>query len=116
MWRPSRFAFRLAYTTALLGYFVVRETRKVKATVVQVLACVLFAGAVHLAIGFGCRQAIGQLPGISFAAWGVVELFFLVQLLVLVIQHLNVGHVRNVNRTGASLSSGVQTTGSVTVS
>lgn len=38
MWMPSRFTFRLVYTRALLGYFVARETRKVKAAVVQVLA------------------------------------------------------------------------------
>jgi uncharacterized membrane protein len=69
MWMPSRYAFRLIYSTALLGYFVVRETRKEKATVVQVVACVLFASVVHLAIGFGCRQVLGQLSGISFSAW-----------------------------------------------
>ena len=88
MWMPSRYAFRLVTTTALLVYFVVRETRRVKATVVQMLACVLFASVVHLAIGFGFRQALGQLSGISFSAWVVFELFLLVQLLVHVIRHL----------------------------
>lgn len=78
---PSRFAFRLVSTTALLGYFVVRETRRVKATVIQALACVLFASVVHLAIGFGFRQVLEQLSGISFSAWVVLELFLLVQLL-----------------------------------
>jgi hypothetical protein len=91
MWMPPRYAFRLGYTTILLGYFVVIETRKVKATVVQVLACVLFASIVHLAIGFGVRQESEQLSGLSFSAWFVLELFLLVQLLVAVIRHLKSG-------------------------
>jgi hypothetical protein len=78
----------MAYTTALLAYFVVRETRKVKATIVQVLACALCASLMHLAIGFGFRQAIGQLSGLTFSAWAVLELFLLVQLLVRVIPRL----------------------------
>ena len=88
MWLPSRYAFRLVTTTALLVYFVARETRKVKASIVQVLACVLFASVVHLAIGFGFRQALGQLSGVSFSAWVVLELFLLMQVLVRVIPHL----------------------------
>ena len=91
MWMPSKFAFRLIYTTALLGYFVVRETRKVKATLIQVLACALFASDVHLAIGFGFRQVLGQLSGISFSAWVVLELFLLVQLLTQLVQRLKSG-------------------------
>jgi len=88
MWMPSRFAFRVAYTTALTGYFVARETRIVKATYLQVIACVLFASVVQLALGLGFREAIGQLPGISFSAWAVLEVFLLLQLLVRVIQRL----------------------------
>jgi hypothetical protein len=88
MWMPSRFAFRLVYTTALLDYFVVRETRKVKAPVLRILACVVFASVVNLVIAFGFRQAIDRLPGLSFTAWAVVEMFLLVQLLVQVVQHL----------------------------
>ncbi len=88
MWMPSRFAFRLAYGTALTGYFVARETRKMKATYVQVIACVLFASVVQLTLGFRFREAIGQLPGVSFSAWAVLEVFLLVQLLEQVIQRL----------------------------
>jgi hypothetical protein len=87
MWMPSRFALRLLYTTALLVYFVVKESLKAKAKVGQVLACVLFASGVHLAIGFGFRQALGNLSGMSFSFWVVVELFLLVQLLKHVIQY-----------------------------
>jgi CHASE2 domain-containing sensor protein len=88
MWMPSRYAFRVVTTTALLAYFVARETRKVKATVFQVIACVLFASVVHLAVGFAFRNAVGQLSGLSFSAWVVLEMFLLVQLLVQVIPHL----------------------------
>lgn len=91
MWIPSKFAFRLVSTTVLLEYFVVRETRKVKATIPQVLACVLFASIVNLAIAFGFRQATSQLPGLSFSAWAVLEMFLLVQLLVWVARHLKSG-------------------------
>jgi hypothetical protein len=91
MWMPSKYAFRLVSTTVLLVYFVVRETRRVKATAVQVLACVLFASFVHLAIGFGFRRVLGQLSGISFSVWVVLELFLLVQFLVRVIPHLKSG-------------------------
>ena|ERR1700680_2209910 len=88
MWIPSWFAFRLAYMTALPAYFVARETRKVKATVAQVLACGLFADIVNLVLAFRFRQAIGQLRGLSFWPLAVLEIFLLVQLLVWVVQHL----------------------------
>jgi hypothetical protein len=88
MWWPSKFASRVAYTTALLAYFVARETRRVKATVAQVFACVLFASVVNLAIGYGFHQAIDRLPGITFAAWAVLEIFVLVQLLVQLVLRL----------------------------
>jgi hypothetical protein len=80
--------FRLVYTMALLGYFVVREAHKVKAAAVQVVACVLFASLVHLAIGYGFRQVLGQLSGISFSVWVVLEIFLLVQLSVGIIRYL----------------------------
>lgn len=91
MWVPSKLAFRLTYTTILLGYFVVKETRRVKVTLVQSLACVLLAGIVHLAIGFSFSHFLEQLSGLSFAAWVVLEVFLLVQLLVLVVRYLNSG-------------------------
>ena len=87
MWMPSRLALRLVYTTILLGYFVVREIRKVKATVFQVLACLIFASVVHLAIGFVFRHAVGQLPGISFSALVVLEYFIVVQLVLQGLQY-----------------------------
>ena len=88
MWWPSRFAFRAAYTTALLAYFVVRETRKMKARVVQIVSYVLFASLVHLAIVFTFRHAAVELSGITFAALAVFEMFFVFQLLMLVVRYL----------------------------
>jgi hypothetical protein len=91
MWWPSRFAFRAAYTTVLLAYFVIRETRKMKATLVQILAYILFASLVHLAIVFTFRHAAGELSGITFAALAVLEMFFVFQLLMLVVRYLRSG-------------------------
>jgi hypothetical protein len=88
IWMPSSFALRLSYSTPLIGYFVARETRKVKASLVQAVACVLFACVIHLAIGFGFRQAFGQLSGINFSACAVLETFILVQLSVQMVQYL----------------------------
>jgi hypothetical protein len=88
MWMPSRFAFRLASTTALLGYFVVREALKAKATVIQALTCALFASMLHLMIWFSFRRILGQLSGLTFSALAVIEFFLLVQLVVQGIQYL----------------------------
>jgi len=88
MWWPSRLASRGVYTTILLAYFVVREARKLKATLVQVLACVTFAGVVHLAIIFALRQATEQLSGISFSALAVGEMFLVFGLSMAVVRYL----------------------------
>ena len=87
MWMPSHFAFRLSYSTPLIGYFVARETRKVKASVAQVVACVLFACIANLAIGFGFHQVLGQLSGLGYSACAVMEIYVLVQLSVHAIQY-----------------------------
>ena len=88
MWLPSRFAFRAVYSTGLLEYFVVKETRKVLATAVQVLECVLFGSTVHLLIIFGFHQAVGQLSGISFSSLVVLEIFLVLLLTLLVARYL----------------------------
>jgi hypothetical protein len=88
MWTPSRFSFRAATSSGLLTYFVVREMRRKKATVMQILASVLFATLVQLGIMFALREPINQLPGLTYSAIVVVELFFVWQLTVEVIPHL----------------------------
>jgi hypothetical protein len=91
MWWPSRFASRATYTTALLAYFVARETRKAKATLAQVLACTLFASIVHLGIVFTFHRAVGELSGISFSALAVFEMFLVFQLMMAVVRYLRSG-------------------------
>jgi len=92
MWWPSRLTFRAAYTTVLLAYFVVRKTHKMKATVVQVVSYILLASLVHLAILFTFRHAAVELSGIPFAALAVLEMFFVFQLLMLVIRYIRSGN------------------------
>jgi hypothetical protein len=91
MWWPSRLASRVTYTSALLAYFVARETRKAKATLAQVLACILFASIVHLGIVFTFRHAAGGLSGISFSALAVFEMFLVFQLTMAVVRYLRSG-------------------------
>jgi uncharacterized membrane protein len=87
IWWPSPFAFRATYTTLLMGYFVVKRTRKIKATTSQVLACVLLASAVHLVIVFLFRQTIGQLSGMAFSALALLEIFLVVLLTVQMVRY-----------------------------
>ncbi len=91
MWVPSWFAFRIAYMTALLAYFVARETRRAKATVTQVVACVLFASVVNLVLAFSFRESVSQLRGPSFWILAVPELFLLVRLSVWIVRRLRSG-------------------------
>ncbi len=91
MWLPSKLATRAVYTTLLLAYFVARETRKRKATLVQVVACVVFASIVHLAVVFGFRQTVGRLPGLVFSALAVWELFLVWLLTLQVARYLRSG-------------------------
>jgi hypothetical protein len=88
VWWPSRFAFRAVFSTALLLYFVARETRKSKATLDKVLTCVLLAGVVHLAIVFEFRHAVDQLSGITFSALAVVEMSIVFLLLMAAVRHV----------------------------
>jgi hypothetical protein len=87
MWWPSRFASRAFYTTVLLAYFVARGSRKLKATLVQLLGCILFAGISHLAIFFALRQGVDQLSGMVFSALAVFEMFLVFELAMVVARY-----------------------------
>ena len=91
MWLPSTLASRAVYTTLLLAYFVARETRKGKATLVQVLACILFASIVHLGVVLGFRQTVGRLPGLVFSGLALWELFLVWLLTMQVARFLRSG-------------------------
>ena len=82
MWMPSRFAFRATTTPLLLAYFVVKEMWRKRASLFQTFAAVLFATLLQLGIMFGFRQIIDQLPGMSYSALAVAELFVVWQLSV----------------------------------
>jgi uncharacterized membrane protein AbrB (regulator of aidB expression) len=88
MWWPSRLAFRGTYTTILLAYFVGRETRRLKATLPQLLAGILFASLVHLVIILSFRQAVNQLSGLSFSGLAGLEMFFVFELSVVAVRYL----------------------------
>jgi hydrogenase-4 membrane subunit HyfE len=75
MWWPSKFAFRAVTTPGLLAYFVAREMRREKATLLQTLASVLFAILMQLGILFSFRQVVEKLPGIGYSALAAFEIF-----------------------------------------
>jgi hypothetical protein len=76
----SALAFRAVFSMFVVGYFVGRETRKVGATLSQVILCVLVAGALQLAIIYTVRQYVRQLPGLSFVGLVTLETFLVVNL------------------------------------
>ena len=92
MWMPSRFALRAVTTPSLLAYFVVKEMRRQKASLFQTFAAVLFATLLQLLIMFGFRQIIDQLPGISYSALAVAEIFVVWQLSVRSVFYLTSPH------------------------
>ena len=92
MWWPSKFAFRTVTTPSLLAYFVVKEMRREKATLLQTFAAVLFATLLQLGIMFSFRQIIDQLPGMSYSALAVLEMFVAWQLSVRGVFYLTSSH------------------------
>jgi hypothetical protein len=78
---PSRFKVRLVTTMLLVAYFVARAARRVNSTLAGVAVCVLVAGLLPVAISFSFRQIIGQLPGIPYAGFAAIEIFFIVELI-----------------------------------
>lgn len=91
MWWPSKVASRAVYTTFLLAYFVARETWKATRKLSQVLAYVLLAGVVHLALVFTFSHAVGELSGISFSAFAILEMFFIFRVLMTLVRYLRSG-------------------------
>jgi hypothetical protein len=73
---------------ALLDYFVIRETRKAKATLIQTVACVAIASALHLGVAFAFRQTFADRFGPGILILGVLEIFGIVQLMVQTVRYL----------------------------
>jgi len=88
IWWPSKFASRAVYTTVLLAYFVGRECRRLKLTLVQMVECVLFAGIAHLSIIFALRRTVDQLSGMLFSALAVFEMFLVFVVAMFVVRYL----------------------------
>jgi hypothetical protein len=84
----STFAIRVPGYMAILDYFVIRETRKAKATSTQAAICVIIASVLHLGTAFAFRQTFSD--RFNAALWVLVtlEMFAIVQLMVLAVRHL----------------------------
>jgi len=64
------------------------ETRRLKATPPQMLACILRASIVHLVIILAFRQAVDQLSGLSFSSLAVFEMFLIFELTIVAVRYL----------------------------
>ena len=88
MWIPSRLAFNAVTFAGVLAYMVVRETRKVKATMVQTAACLLAACCVHSGIVFAFPQIFAKPYSAGLWVFIVLELFLVVRLMVGIVQYM----------------------------
>jgi hypothetical protein len=97
-WVPSRFAFRAVTTPSLLAYFVVREMLEEKARFFQIVGPVLFATLVQLGIMFSFRQIIDQLPGMTYSALAVMDIFIVWLMTIQVAQYLSSPNAKKTGR------------------
>jgi hypothetical protein len=88
LWRPSRFALRTIIYTGILGYFVGRETKRVKATLPQMAMCIAFASMLQLIVAFALRQTFSARFSGTLWILAVLEMFVITQLMVWVVQYL----------------------------
>ncbi len=91
MWLPSKFAFRAVATTALVMYFVARETHRAKATAVQAFSAAMIAGLVQFVVVFVFRQIVEESSGISFSSLAVFEMFIVFSLAMWMARYLRIG-------------------------
>jgi hypothetical protein len=87
----ANFAIRVPAYMALLDYFVIRETRKAKASSIQISICVTVASVLHLGTAFAFRQTFSD--RFSLGLWVLIplEIFAIVQLMVWAVRHLGCG-------------------------
>src|SRR5437879_4077418 len=88
MWWPSTFAYRLVAYLGVLGYLVGRETRKIGATVTQMIMCVLAAWILQLGIAFAFRQTFSGRYTLGLWVLAVVGGFAIIQLMVGAVRYL----------------------------
>jgi hypothetical protein len=84
---PSRFALRVPGYMALLDYFVIRETRRAKATLIQTAVCVAVASALHLGVAFAFRRTFTDRFGPGLLILVVLEFLGIVQLMLQTVQY-----------------------------
>jgi len=88
MWLPSYFAIRTAAYMGVIVYFVVKETRKVKATLAQTIICSLVASILHLGIAFMFRDILNGSFGLILWVLAVLEISLIVWLMVRAVIYL----------------------------
>jgi hypothetical protein len=88
MWMPSRLALNAVAFMAVLGYMVVRETQKAKASILQTIACVLVACFLHSGFVVAFPQIFAARFGAGLWFFIVLELFLVVRLMVVVLRYM----------------------------
>lgn len=88
MWMPSRLAFSAVAFMGVLTYMVAKETQKLKATVIQMVTCVLVACFIHVGIVLAFPQIFAKPFAAGLWVLIVLELFLLTRFLVRAILHI----------------------------
>jgi cytochrome bd-type quinol oxidase subunit 2 len=92
MWMPSRFAFNVVAFMGVLVFMVVRETRKVRATVGQTVVSALAACSLHSGFASVFPRIFSERFGSGLWVFIVLELFLIVCLMVGVIRYIHRVH------------------------
>jgi hypothetical protein len=92
MWMPSRFAFNAVAFMGVLVYMVVRETRRLRATVGQTVLCVLVACLLHSGFAGVFPRIFSERFGSGLWVLIVLELFLIVRLMAAVIRSIHRVH------------------------
>jgi hypothetical protein len=80
-WRLTKFASRAATTPLFIGYFVAQEARRrLLATVAEIVPCVLAGTLLSLAVTFGFREAVGNLPTLPYIGFASLQGLLIVEL------------------------------------
>jgi hypothetical protein len=92
MWMPSRFAFNVVAFMGVLVYMVVRETRKVRATVAQTVVSAFAACLLHSGFAGVFPRIFSERFDTGLWVFIVLELFLIVCLTVGVIRYIHRVH------------------------
>ena len=88
MWIPSRLAFNAVVFMGVLAYMVARETQKARATVIQMVTCILIACIIHVGIVFAFPQIFAKPFAAGLWLFIVLELFIVVRFIVQLVLYL----------------------------